>query len=57
MSEAARAELRALLTRAATVEAERQRAVLHGDSEAAEAAMIELVKLWARHADLERQVA
>ena len=57
MTDATRAELQALLTKAATLEAERQAAVQRGDAAAVEALMIELVKLWARHADLERQVA
>jgi hypothetical protein len=52
--DARRAELRALLTRAATLEVERQAAVQRGDAAAVEALMLELVKLWSAHADLER---
>ena len=57
MTDATRAELQALLTKAATLEAERQAAVQRGDAVAVEALMIELIRLWSRHADLERQVA
>ena len=55
--ESSRAELRAILTKAADLEAQRQAAVQRGDAVAVEALMLELVKLWAAHADLERQVA
>ena len=47
-------ELRAILTRAATVEAERQRARDRGDSRAEAAAEHELRRLWRRHSDIER---
>ena len=47
-------ELRAILTRAATVEAERQRARDRGDSPAEAAAEHELRRLWRRHSELER---
>jgi hypothetical protein len=49
------AELRAILTHAATVEAQRQAARDHDDAPAMAAAERELAALWRRHADLERQ--
>ena len=53
--ETARSLVRAILTRAATVEAERQRAVQSKDWPAVAAAERELRELWRQHADLERQ--
>lgn len=47
-------ELRAILTRAATVEAERQRARDLGDTPAEALAEMELRRLWRRYSDLER---
>jgi hypothetical protein len=49
------AQLRAILTRAATVEAERQAARERRDWPAVAAAERELAVLWRQHADLERQ--
>jgi hypothetical protein len=48
-------EMRAILTRAATVEAQRQAAAQRGEDHAAREYELELSRLWARHADLERQ--
>lgn len=48
------AELRAILTRAATVEAERQAARHRQDWQGMAAAEIELQRLWQRHDELER---
>ena len=50
-------ELRAILTRAATVEAERQRARDRQDWPAESAAECELRRLWRRHAELEQTLA
>ena len=51
------AELRAVLTRAAAVEAERQRARDRQDWPAEAAAEHELRRLWRRHSELERELA
>jgi hypothetical protein len=48
-----RSELRALLTRAAIVEAERQRARDRRDWPAEARAELELRRLWQRHSELE----
>lgn len=53
MSDAARAELQALLVRAAIAEAARQDARKRGDTVAERALEDEIRQLWARHADLE----
>ena len=49
------AELRALLTRAADLEAQRQAAHQAKDWPKVAGLEIELAKLWRRHADLEQQ--
>ena len=51
------AELRALLTRAADVEAKRQAAHLHADWPQVARLENELRRLWSRHDQLERQRA
>ena len=51
------AELAALLTRAADMEARRQAAVLRGDYQAAREYELELSRLHSRACDLKRQVA
>lgn len=55
MSDATRAELQALLVRAATLEAQRQAASKAGDAQAQQGIEAELRALWRRHADLERR--
>ena len=57
MTEAHRNEVRALLTRAAVVEAERQAARERGDGAAVTACERELAALWRRHSELERHAA
>lgn len=56
MSEAD-SELRAILTRAAAIEAERQAAKERCDTSALAAAEHELRQLWRRHTELERECA
>lgn len=57
MSDDSQTELRALLTRAAIVESERQRARERRDTTAEAAAEGELRDLWRRHSEIERQCA
>jgi hypothetical protein len=52
-SEALRSELQALLTRASDCESRRQSALARGDLTAADALEREILRLYARHADLE----
>lgn len=56
MTESERNLLRALLTRAATLEVQRQAAVQRGDTAARDAAERELRELWREHQRLERAV-
>lgn len=55
MSTVNRAEMQAILTRAATLEAARQSARDRGDIAARDAAERELAALWRQYMDLERQ--
>lgn len=57
MTEAQKNELRALLVRGATLEAQRQDAIRAGDRAKAEGIERELQQLWHQHQELERQVA
>lgn len=57
MTDSTRAELRALLTRAADCEAARQQAVRDHDHARVEAYENELRDLYRRHAELERSAA
>ena len=57
MSDAARAELQALSTRASVLEAQRQAALQRGDRQTADDAATELSRLHSRYLELERQVA
>jgi hypothetical protein len=53
VNDATRTELRALLTRAAVLEARRQAALGRGDTCAEQAAERELAEIWRRHSELE----
>lgn len=55
MTESERNLLRALLTRAATLEVQRQAAVERGDHPAVREHEIELSRLWARYVDLDQR--
>jgi hypothetical protein len=57
MATDARTEQRAILTKAATVEAQRQLARQRGDEVAVREYERELRQLWSRHRELEHQVA
>lgn len=57
MTDATRAELQALSTRAAILEAQRQSALTRQDTAAAYAIETELSRLWARYLAVERSVA
>lgn len=57
MTEAQKSELRALLTRAADLEAQRQDACKVGDTLAQQGLEAELRRVWERYSALERQVA
>lgn len=57
MTDAAKAELQALTSRAGVLEAQRQAALQRGDRQAADDAAVELSRLGARVADLQRQAA
>ena len=52
-----RAELRALITRAGVIEAQRLLAVERGDRDAARHCEHELARLWKRYCDLEHESA